>query len=325
MSQDTLYCMHLGVTTPAGHNQTTVSVPRPLAAEAPAIPRRAIVMLVALTLVWGTNWPLFPRAVQEISVWTFRSVAMVGAGSLLLLIARVRGESLRVPRRHWRTLALGTLFYLVVWNLTSTYASVLIPSGQAAVLGFTMPIWSALISWAVLGERLRLRLVLAILLGGAGVALLMVQSFAAYAAAPLGLALGLASAIGWAVGTLILKRGKVEVPVLVLTGWQLLLGAIPMIAGALLLGDWHWFMPTWQTIVIVGYITLVPMCIGNVCWFAIVGLLPANIAGLSSVMVPVVAMVAGALVNGEPLGPLHLLSMAACAASLVLALGGRSA
>ena len=292
---------------------------------APAIPRRAIAMLLALTLVWGTNWPLFPHAVREISVWTFRTVSMIGAGSLLLLIARMRGLPMAIPRRYWRTVLLGTCFYLVLWNLTSTYAAILIPSGQAAVLGFTMPLWSALISWAILGEKLRLRLVLAIVLGGAGVTLLMVGSFAAYAAAPLGLALGLISAIGWAIGTLILKRGNVVVPVLVLTGWQLLVGAVPMAVGAVLLGDGHWFVPSWQTIMIVTWIMLVPMCIGNVCWFAIVGLLPANIAGLSSVMVPVVAMVTGALVNGEPLGLLQLLSMAACAGSLVLALGGRSA
>ena len=293
--------------------------------SAPAIPRRAVAMLLALTLVWGTNWPLFPHAVREISVWTFRTVSMIGAGSLLLLIARLRGLPMAIPRRYWRTVLLGTFFYLVLWNLTSTYAAIMIPSGQAAVLGFTMPLWSALISWAVLGEKLRPRLVLAIVLGGAGVTLLMVGSFAAYAAAPLGLALGLTSAIGWAIGTLILKRGNVVVPVLVLTGWQLLVGAVPMAIGALVLGDGHWFVPSWQTIVIVGWIMLVPMCIGNVCWFAIVGLLPANIAGLSSVMVPVVAMVTGALVNGEPLGALQLLSMAACAGSLVLALGGRSA
>ena len=292
---------------------------------APAIPRRAIAMLLALTLVWGTNWPLFPHAVREISVWTFRTASMIGAGSLLLLIARMRGLPMAIPRRYWRTVLLGTCFYLVLWNLTSTYAAILIPSGQAAVLGFTMPLWSALISWAILGEKLRLRLVLAIVLGGAGVTLLMVGSFAAYAAAPLGLALGLISAIGWAIGTLILKRGNVVVPVLVLTGWQLLVGAVPMAIGAVVLGDGHWFVPSWQTIMIVTWIMLVPMCIGNVCWFAIVGLLPANIAGLSSVMVPVVAMVTGALVNGEPLGLLQLLSMAACAGSLVLALGGRSA
>lgn len=282
-------------------------------------------MLIALTIVWGTNWPLFPYAVREISVWTFRSFAMVGAGATLLLFARMRGLPMQIPRQYWRTVVLATLFYLVVWNVCSTYAAVLIPSGQAAVLGFTMPLWGALIAWAVLGERLSPRLLLAVVLGGAGVTLLMVPSFQAYAAAPLGLAVGLLSAIGWAVGTLILKRGKVMVPVLVLTGWQLLLGAIPVSIVAMLLGDGHWFMPSWQSIAVISWITLIPMCIGNVCWFAIVGLLPANIAGLSSVMVPVVAMVSGAVINGEPLGPLQLLSMATCVAALVLALGQKTA
>ena len=289
------------------------------------IPRRAIVMLIVLTLVWGTNWPLFPIAVREISVWTFRASSMVCAGLLLLLIAKLRGLPMTLPRRHWRTVVLGTLFYLVLWNLTSTYAALLIPSGQAAVLGFTMPLWSALISWLVLGEKMRPRLVLAIVLGGAGVTLLMVDSFSAYASAPLGLALGLAAAIGWAIGTLILQRGKVDVPVLVLTGWQLLLGAVPMTIGAALLGDGNWFLPSWQTFAVVIWIVLVPMSIGNVCWFGIVSLLPGNIAGLSSVLVPVVAMISGAIINGEPLGPLQWLAMATCATSLVLALGGRSA
>ena len=70
----------------------------------------------------------------------------------------------------------------------------------------------------------------------------------------------------------------------------------------------------------IAWITLVPMCIGNFCWFAIVGLLPANVAGLSSVMVPVVAMVSGALVHGEPLGPVQLLAMGCSVAALSLAL-----
>jgi drug/metabolite transporter (DMT)-like permease len=288
------------------------------------VPRRAIFMLIALTIVWGTNWPLFPYAVREVSVWTFRGVAMAGAGLSLLLIARIRGVPMTIPRRYWKTVFLATSFYLVVWNVASTYAAVLIPSGQAAVLGFTMPLWGALIAWAVFGERLNTRLLLAVALGGIGVTLLMVPSFQAYAAAPLGLACGLLSAIGWAIGTMILKRGNVQVPVLVLTGWQLLLGSIPISIVALIIGDGQWFMPSMQSILVIAWITLIPMCIGNVCWFAIVGLLPANIAGLSSVLVPVVAMVSGAVVHGEPLGPLQLMSMASCVAALVLALGLKS-
>jgi drug/metabolite transporter (DMT)-like permease len=251
-----------------------------------AIPRRALVLLVVLTLVWGTNWPLFAFAVREISVWTFRAVAVTMAGVALLAVARSRGLSLVVPRQYWPTICLGTFFYLIIWNIASTYSAILIPSGQSAVLGFTMPLWSALISWALLGERLGGRLLLAMVLGCGAVLMLMVPGLDAYARAPLGFALGLLAGLGWAIGTLVLKRGNVRVNALVLTGWQLLLAAVPTSIGALVLSEGPWFMPSWQTIVVVSYIALVPMSVGNAAWFSIVGMLPVNIAGLSSMMVP---------------------------------------
>lgn len=294
-----------------------------LATAAPlptAIPRRALILLIILTVVWGTNWPLFPLALREVSVWTFRSISVPLCGLILLAVARARGQSLCIARRHWPTIGVATLCYLVVWNVASTTSAVLIPSGQSAVLGYTMPLWSALLSWALLGERLSGRLIAAVLLGGASVALLMVPSFSAYASAPLGLGLGLLAGLGWAVGTLILKRRPIEVPATVLTGWQMLVTAVPMMAGAAVLGDHQWFMPSWTSIAVIAYITLVPMCIGNVCWFAIVSLLPANIAGLSSIMVPMVAMVSGALVHAEPLGPMQVAAMGCCAGALSLTL-----
>ena len=283
---------------------TPHSKPESTTLPSATIPRRALILLVILTLVWGTNWPLLAIAMREISVWTFRAFAVVIAGCSLLLVARARGQSLVIERKYWAVICTATFFYLVVWNIATAYAAVMLPSGQAAVLG----------------ERMSLRLLMAVALGGASVTLLMVPSFAAYASAPLGMLYGLVAGLGWAIGTLILKRSKVDVPVIVLTGWQLLITAVPTVIGALVFGDGHWFMPTWQTIAVIAYISLVPMCVGNVCWFAIVGMLPANVAGLSSIMVPVVAMVSGALMHGEPLGLPQVAAMVCCVASLSLAL-----
>jgi drug/metabolite transporter (DMT)-like permease len=289
-------------------------------ADAHRIPPRALILLAILTLVWGTNWPLFPYAVREVSVWTFRAIGVTLAGVMLLAVARARGQSLAIPRSAWPTIGSATAFYLVLWNIASTYSAILIPSGQAAVLGFTMPLWSALISWALLGERLTRRIVMAVLLGTAAVTLLMVPSFEAYAQAPLGMGLGLLAGLGWAIGTLILKRSGIVVSAMVLTGWQLLICAVPMTLGAAWFGDWQWFMPSTTTLVVIGYIALVPMGIGNLCWFAIVGLLPANVAGLAAILVPVVAMISGALLHGEPLGPLQWLAMLCSVGALSLVL-----
>jgi drug/metabolite transporter (DMT)-like permease len=282
--------------------------------------RKAIPLVLILTLVWGTNWPLFPIAVREVSVWTFRAVSLAGAGVALLALARARGETLLIPRAHWRTVLAASLTYLVIWNLASTYAAILIPSGQAAILGFTMPLWGALIAWALLGQRPGGRVLLALAIGGLGVVLLIVNGIGAYAKAPLGFALGLLAGLGWAAGTVILKHRPVPVSPLVLTGWQLLVAAVPLAIGALVLAEGGWFMPSATTVLVIAYITLVPMAIGNAAWFAIVGLLPANVAGLSAVMVPVVAMISGAIVHREPLGPIQWASMVCCAVGVGLAL-----
>ncbi|WP_326538419.1 DMT family transporter [Pseudorhodoferax sp.] len=284
--------------------------------------RRALALLGVLTLVWGTNWPLFPLAMREVSVWTFRAVTMIAAGLLLLAVARLRGQPLALPRSTWLAVTAGALAYLAVWNIASALAAVMIPSGQAAVLGFTMPLWVALISWLAFGERLTARHWLALALAACGVLLLAWRSLEAYAQAPLGVALALLAALGWALGTLIVKRSGVPVPATVLTGWQLLLAAVPVSAGALVFGDGQWFWPSPMTWLVLAYIAIVPMSLGNVAWFAIVGLLPASVAGLSAILVPVVAMLSGALVLGEPLGPLQLLAMACCTGAVALVMWG---
>ena len=282
--------------------------------------KSALPLVALLTLVWGTTWVLFPYAVKEVSVWTFRAVSVTFAGLSLLTIAALRGLPLAIPRASWPTLVGAALVYLVIWNIASTFAAVLIPSGQAAILGFTMPLWATLIAWAFWGERPTARLGLAVALGGVGVGLLMARSADAYAHAPLGFALGLLAAMGWALGTLLLKRRPIEAPALVHTGWQLLVAAVPITAAALYFGDGILFMPSWPSIAVIAYIALMPMALGNVLWFSIVRVLPANVAALSSVMVPVVAMVCGAIVYQEPLGLTQLVAMVCCAAGLLLAL-----
>jgi drug/metabolite transporter (DMT)-like permease len=292
------------------------SMPRSAAAK-------ALPLVAVLMLVWGTTWVLFPLAVRELSVWTFRAVSLTGAGLLLLGFARARAIPLAIPRRHWGVVAAAALIYLGVWNVASTYAAILIPSGQAAILGFTMPLWTVLVVWLLYGEKPAPRMLLAIVLAALGVGLLAVAGGDAYRNAPAGFVLGLVAAIGWALGTVLLKRAAVPVPALMLTAWQLLVAAVPIWIGAFLMARGGWFVPSWQTVLVIAYITIVPMAVGNVAWFSIVGLLPASVAGLSSVMVPIVAMVTGALALGEPLGPHQLAAMACCASALGLALFGR--
>ena len=277
-------------------------------------------LVATLTLLWGTNWPLFPLAVREVSVWTFRAICLLGSGLLLMAWCRWKGHDLRVPRRHWTTVAASALVYLVIWNIGSTYAAVLIPTGQAAVLGFTMPLWAALGARVFLDERLTFRSLVAIGLTAAGVLLLLFKGWRLFADAPVGFVFGLLAGIGWAAGTLMLRRHPVPVNTTVLTAWQLLIAGVPLGVLALVFGSGDWFIPTWQSIAVIGYITVIPMAIGNVAWFTIVDRLPTSVATLSPILVPVVAMISGAFVRHEPLGLLECTAMGCSAMGMFLGL-----
>jgi len=259
-----------------------------------------------------------------VSVWTFRAICLLGSGALLLTIARLRGLSLAVPPRQRIGLILAALAYLVIWNIGSTYAAILIPSGQAAVLGFTMPLWATLVSWLVLGEKPSRPMILGVVLASCGVACLAFAARHTYASAPLGFVLGLAAAIGWALGTIILKRAHLTIPPIVSAGWQLLIAGVPILAVALSSASPAAVAPSWTTVIVIGYITIVPMALGNIAWFSIADMMPPTVSGLSTTMVPMVAMVTGAFVRGEPLGPIQVVAMTLCGVSLLLVLWRRS-
>ena len=183
-----------------------------------------------------------------------------------------------------------------------------------------MPLWAALLSWLLFGEKFSLRQTLALLLGIAGIVVLMVPAFAAYADAPLGMFYGLISGAGWALSTVLMKHRPIPVPVSVVTGWQLFLASLPIVAGALLLGDHAWFMPSATSWLTWAYIMLIPMLFGNLLWFLLIGWLPPKLVSLSPIMIPMVAMLSGAIALDEPLGWQQWLAMALSASGLGLML-----
>jgi len=281
---------------------------------------RALALLALLTLVWGTNWPLFAIVLRDFSIWTFRVIVVIVAGSALFAVAKMRGESLRVPRRLWTPLVLASLFNIAIWNILTAAAVRYIPSGQAAVLAYTMPLWFAAISVLFLGERLSARLSLALAFGAGAVVLLAVPNLRIYVDAPLGIACGLGAGLFWAIGTAVQKRTEWAGLGLALTGWQIALSLPPILLASAFFADWQWSVPSWTGVVTLLYIGLIPMSIGTATWFAIVGLLPANVAALSSIIVPIVAMVSGRLVLDEPLGATQIGALACSVVALALAL-----
>jgi drug/metabolite transporter (DMT)-like permease len=281
---------------------------------------KVLALLGALTLVWGTNWPLFKIALDELPVWTFRTIVLATGCLMLAGILRVRGESFAVPAGKWPALIAASAMNMFVWQIATSLAVLYIPSGHASVLAYTMPLWVALIGFVAFGQRMTGRLLAAILIGAAAVLALMLPNFQSYEQAPAGLFWGLFAAFCWAVGTFIVKRTSWPGMGLSLTFWQILISLPPVALGALVIDGLpdHW--PSAKALIATVYTGAIPNALGTAAWFALVKLLPAQVAALSSIAIPIVAIVSGMLILHEPLSALRTLAIASTVISLWLAL-----
>ena len=281
---------------------------------------KVLALLGALTLVWGTNWPLFRIALDELPVWTFRTIVLSAGVIMLSLILLLRGESFAVPKGKWPALIAASVMNIGVWNIATSLAVLYIPSGHASVLAYTMPLWVAAMGFLVFGQRLTPRLLAAIAIGAAAVAALMIPNFSSYAQAPAGLFWGLLAGFCWAIGTFIVKRTAWPGMGLSLTFWQVVICLPPIALGALLLDDLPTHWPSTKALAATLYTGAIPMAFGTATWFALVKLLPAQVAALSSIAIPIVAIVSGIVILHEPLSWLQAAAIASTVISLWLAL-----
>jgi drug/metabolite transporter (DMT)-like permease len=281
---------------------------------------KVLALLGVLTLVWGTNWPLFRIALDELPVWTFRTIVMSTAVLMLTAILLVRRESFAVPKGKWPALIAAAAMNVGVWNIATSLAVLYIPSGHASVLAYTMPLWVAAIGLMVFGQRLTPRLLAAIAIGAAAVVALMAPNFRDYAQAPWGLFWGLLAGFCWAVGTFIVKRTSWPGMGLSLTFWQVAICLPPIALGALLIDGLPTHWPSTKALAATLYTGAIPMALGTATWFALVKLLPAQVAALSSIAIPIVAIVSGIVILHEPLSWLQAVAIASTVISLWLAL-----
>jgi drug/metabolite transporter (DMT)-like permease len=232
-------------------------------------------------------------------VWTFRSLCVAAGAGGLLAIARANGLSLRVPRNEWRVMVVVALCNVTLWNVLATSGVRLLPSGRSAILAYTMPLWTVLLSALVLGERLTRRRLAGIALGMAGLGLLLTDEFTAIESAPQGALLIIGAALSWALGITLMKKYPTSLATTAFTGWNMLVGGLPLVAGALLLEADAWRPVGVPAAIGLVYNMLVAFVLCYWAFYKLVALAPAGLSALGTLMIPVVAVFSGMLVLGE--------------------------
>jgi drug/metabolite transporter (DMT)-like permease len=183
-----------------------------------------------------------------------------------------------------------------------------------------MPVWASLLAWPILGERPTLLRTIALVMALGGLAAIMGGNGLSASAAKLpGILMALSGSIGFALGTVLAKRMPLKIAPIPAAAWQIGLGCFPVMIVGLLIEATHLDRVTtlgWWLLV---YSIVIQFCVAYVSWFAALARLPASVAAIGTMAVPVIGVVASALALGEPLGPTQIAALVFTLAAVVLA------
>lgn len=254
--------------------------------------------LVLVTVIWGLNWPSARFGLYDFSPWSFRTICFGAGAALLMLVAMGRGVSLRIPRgpARWHLLVAG-LLSIGGFGVLAAFAQLATTTSRTAICAYTMPIWATLLARLCLGERLDRHRLAALLIGAAGLFILFWPLLAE--GVPVGALYALGSAVTWAAGTVYLKWARVEGHPIAITAWQLVAGTLAVASGLALNGaetGTDISLNSWLGLL---YSTFIGTALAYLLWFQTVGRLPASTAGLGTLLVPVIGVIASVLLLGD--------------------------
>ncbi len=294
--------------------------PRRESAATPHVTAATLVPVLVLTLVWGCNWPVLKLGVTDFAPLTFRSLTLPFAALGMLAVSRLSGDSIRIPRALWPKVAALAFFNIAGWNGLLLFGVQQLPAGRSAILAYTMPVWTVLISLALLHEPLSKRKVVGMVLGMLGMGVLLGDDIRNFERTPAAALLILGAAVAWALGTVLLRKWKLPLPQNTLSGWMMLLGWVPIVLAAPLVGPGSLHVPSASGWFAILYNIFLAGTLAHWAWFTLARTLPVAVSTMSSLPVPIVGVFAGMLVLGERPGPGEWIALALVVAAMIAVL-----
>jgi drug/metabolite transporter (DMT)-like permease len=188
------------------------------------------------------------------------------------------------------------------------------------LIAYTMPIWASILAWPILGERPNLLRVISLAMAFAGLAAIMGgNGFAGSLEKLPGIIMALGGAFGFAVGTVLAKKLPLNLPPLSAAAWQIGIGSLPVAIVGLLIEKADWAALSSFDWMLLTYAIVVQFCVAYVSWFAALARLPASVAAIGTMAVPVIGVVTAALALHEPLGPGQIAALVFTLAGVALA------
>jgi drug/metabolite transporter (DMT)-like permease len=276
---------------------------------------RALAWAAFLTvcIVWGTTYLAIRVAVRTIPPMLLTSARFVVAGLILFAFALLRGEARPRERRTLVELIVVGLLMVGIGNFTVVWAEQWVPSGDAALLVATAPFWLVLMErMRAEGERIDARRAVGMLLGFVGVALLVTPGGAGRAFDAhfiIGAITMQFASIAWQYGTIRAKVNLKDVPPLMSSAFQMLIGGIAIGIIGISIGEPKRLTFSAEGIGALAYLTIFGSVLAYTAYVYAVRTMRVTTLSVYAYINPLVAVILGWLILNEQLTPISIVAM----------------
>jgi drug/metabolite transporter (DMT)-like permease len=265
------------------------------------ISRLDISLLILVTLLWGLSFPIMKFALLTgFPPLTLRTLSFIIALLALGLHLWHQNHSLYVlPKERWPVLRVSTVM-MTFWQLGLVYGVLLLSSGRAAIIGYTMPVWALVGSVLFYRNPFNWRGVFGVLLALSATALLALSEFQTFLKSPLGIIVMLSAAVAWGTGTAMTKNTPLTLSNHSFTFWSLTACTVVFIPLSVIFESTAWRWPLWGEWFAIIYAGLTSaFC--YVAWFRLTRKLSPVVSSLSIMLVPVLGLFSSAWLLSEVL------------------------
>jgi drug/metabolite transporter (DMT)-like permease len=276
--------------------------------------------LGALYVIWGATYLGMEIAIESIPPFLMASIRFLVAGAILFAIFRPRE---RPTLRHWISSAIVGTFLLVGGNALVAVAQERIDTGVAALIVATFPLWIATFDFAASGRRLRPLSVVGLLVGFAGIALLIRPGGDIDL---VGALICLFAPVSWAIGSLYARGARLPDTLLLGSGMQMLAGGAVLAVVGLVSGErFDVAAVSGRSWVALAGLIVFGSVVAYSCYVWLLTVAPTELVSTYAYVNPVIAVLLGTLFLGEVITAWVLLAGAAIVASVVLIVRSQSA
>ena len=296
-------------------------------AERAAPLAKVLAAFAAVYLVWGSTYLAIRVAIDTLPPLLMAGARFLLAGAALYAFMRLRGEPAPL-RKHWGTTAAIGALLLLLGNGGVVLAERTVPSGVVALLVAMVPLWMVLLEWLRPGGvRPSLRTVVGLVVGFAGMVLLVGPSgLGGEPVDPLGAGLVLVGSLAWAAGSIYARGAALPKSALLATGMQMAWGGVWLTAAGLLAGEWRGLDPaefTTRSLLAWGYLVVFGSLVGFTAYIWLLGATSAARVSTYAYVNPVVAVLLGWGLLGEPLSARVIAAAAVIIAAVAVITTGR--